>query len=156
MEATRQAYIRIAMMMEQQASALAFRDVVAILAARGHMPGSRGLHNAATAKSCRHSSSAALIGGFSPIPSSRQQRSLVAGVSDFCAVDLGEGRQLVLFRFRGADDFEGLDSANEERVGDERAMASPWYCFRAHQCRLVPRSEFDRILKGFREFGVRM
>ncbi len=31
-EATRQAYIRIAMMMEQQASALAFRDVVAILA----------------------------------------------------------------------------------------------------------------------------
>jgi DHA2 family multidrug resistance protein len=31
-EATHQAYVRIAMMMQQQASALAFRDVVAILA----------------------------------------------------------------------------------------------------------------------------
>jgi len=48
-------------------------------------------------------------------------------------------------------DILGADSANQQGIGDERAMTAPWHRFGAHQCDPVlvrqPDQFFEALLK---------
>ncbi len=53
-------------------------------------------------------------------------------------------------RPRDADDVGDDDSSNQERVGDERAVASPGDCFRAHHCQRARQPK--QLCQSFLEF----
>ena len=50
------------------------------------------------------------------------------------------------------DDFLGADAMDDQRVGDQRAMAAPWNGLRAHEHDSLPRGLFDEGGQTLREF----
>ena len=53
---------------------------------------------------------------------------------------------------RGAGDFAYIDAARQERVGNQRSMASPGHCFRTHQRDLLLRCQRDTSIEVLFEF----
>jgi len=81
-----------------------------------------------------------------------KQRALATRISDLSGADAGEGRERVFFGSCGADDFEDPDTANDERVGNQRTMAAPRDCFGAHQRSGPQFRKLNSVLERFLEF----
>ena len=60
----------------------------------------------------------------------------------------------------GTHDVLRAESMNQQGIGDERAMTSPWHSFGAHQCNPVlvrqPDQFFEALLKFWRLHVIRI
>ena len=81
-----------------------------------------------------------------------REQGVISGIGDVSATDAGEGRERVLFRFGGADNFEDADFAHGKGVGHERAEAAPRDRFSAHESSGMLFGEFDHAIERRREF----
>jgi hypothetical protein len=46
-----------------------------------------------------------------------------------------------------------LNSPNSQRIGDERTVATPWNCFRTHDCAPLLAGQFNQSLQPEVEVG---
>src|SRR6185312_3347289 len=73
-------------------------------------------------------------------------------IHDAGSVYLREGSERVATRGGGAGDLLGVDAADQERVGDERAVAAPGNGFGAHDGGAALAGEGDEVVEGLLEF----
>jgi hypothetical protein len=57
---------------------------------------------------------------------------LLGWISNAGTINVGERRHLVRLRTGGPNDVFDWDAARRQRIGDQRAMTSPWNGFGAH------------------------
>src|ERR1043166_5439526 len=66
---------------------------------------------------------------------------------------VGEGRQRVRLASRPADDFLDAEIVDQQRVGDQGAMAAPRHCLSAHQHDTLAHGLYDELSQVLRKFG---
>jgi hypothetical protein len=72
-------------------------------------------------------------------------------VGDLCALDPGPRRERVGSRPDGVGDLAHLDTSGQQRVGDQRPMATPQHGFRAHQHHALVFRESNTPIQTVRE-----
>jgi len=68
------------------------------------------------------------------VPSSTFDASRKLRIKDPGAIHFGKGREDMYLGASWANDLLATDSANQQRIGDQRAMTAPWQRFGAHYC----------------------